>query len=223
LLPEAADLPPLPGAAGEVQAAATAYGAASRLLLEGGAREGDARAAAATADVVHIAAHAYFNARQPVDSALLLRGGGASGADDGLVHAWEVMADWRLQQARLVVLSACETGLGRDLADEGLIGLTRAFHYAGARQVVASLWPVTDAPTARLMQRLHAAMAAGGDAALALQRAQQDSLAASGTVASASQRGAGALARPADVARRDPVYLRHPVYWAGFELFGPLR
>jgi CHAT domain-containing protein/Tfp pilus assembly protein PilF len=65
-------------------------------------------------------------------------------------------------QADLVVLSACETGLGRDMRGEGILGLTHGFLHAGASQVIASLWPVRDRAAAELMQRLYRAMLRDG-------------------------------------------------------------
>jgi CHAT domain-containing protein len=75
----------------------------------------------------------------------------------------------------LVVLSACETGLGKQISSEGLLGLTRGFMYAGARAVVASLWKVDDVATAELMRRFYKAMLRDGlRPAAALRRAQME-------------------------------------------------
>ena len=76
-------------------------------------------------------------------------------------------------QADLVVLSACETGLGRDVRGEGLLGLTHGFLHAGASQVIASLWPVRDRAAAELMQRLYRAMLRDGKTPAAALRAAQ--------------------------------------------------
>ena len=75
--------------------------------------------------------------------------------------------------AELVVLSACETGLGKDVKGEGIEGLTRGFMYAGARRVVVSFWNVNDKATATLMQRLYLEMLRSGKTPAAALRAAQ--------------------------------------------------
>ncbi|MCA9180544.1 MAG: CHAT domain-containing protein, partial [Planctomycetales bacterium] len=75
--------------------------------------------------------------------------------DDGIMTADEI-AFMRLDGVRLVVLSACETGLGEVAGGEGLLGIQRGFQLAGARSTVASLWKVNDAATRRLMQEFYA-------------------------------------------------------------------
>jgi len=75
--------------------------------------------------------------------------------------------------AELVVLSACETGLGKDVQGEGLVGLTRGFMYAGAKRVVVSLWNVNDLATAELMTKFYQQMLEKGVNPVAALRAAQ--------------------------------------------------
>jgi CHAT domain-containing protein/Tfp pilus assembly protein PilF len=90
-------------------------------------------------------------ARNPlVLSGLVLAGANLPERDDGILTA-EALADLRLRNLDLAVLSACETGLGDVAGGEGVFGLQRAFHVAGAKNVVASLWKVEDEATAALM------------------------------------------------------------------------
>src|SRR6185436_21017373 len=100
--------------------------------------------------------------------------------------------------ADLVVLSACQTGLGREVRGEGLIGLTRGLFSAGARQVLVSLWPVEDRATAELMRRFYAEMLSQG-------------------------RPPAAALREAQTAMWRDEGWRSPYYWAGFILQGDGR
>jgi CHAT domain-containing protein len=90
-------------------------------------------------------------------SGLVLAGANAEpepGRDNGLLTAEEVTY-LKLSGCELVVLSACETGLGRPEGGEGMMGLRRSFRQAGARSVISSLWKVRDAETSELMTRLY--------------------------------------------------------------------
>ncbi len=81
-------------------------------------------------------------------------GAAASGMDDGILTAEEIGAQ-NLDGVQMVMLSACETGLGRAVGGEGLLGLQRSFQAAGARTVVASLWKVPDEATRDLMEHFY--------------------------------------------------------------------
>ncbi len=106
---------------------------------------------------VHIASHGLLNSLHPELSAVVLSLVNAEGeVQDGFLQTTDVY-DLKLN-ADLVVLSACETALGEEVRGEGLVGLTRAFMYAGAQGVVASLWTVPDVSTAELMTRFYQAM-----------------------------------------------------------------
>ena len=99
---------------------------------------------------IHFATHGYLDPERPSLSALLLSFRNEKNEpEDGYLRVSDI---YNLHfNADLVVLSACQTGLGRDVRGEGLVGLPRAFLYAGAPRVVVSLWNVSDQATAELM------------------------------------------------------------------------
>jgi CHAT domain-containing protein/tetratricopeptide (TPR) repeat protein len=107
--------------------------------------------------VVHVATHGLINSTHPELSGLVLSLVDENGGrQDGFVRAHEI---YNLTLAAdLVVLSACQTALGKDVRGEGLLGLTRGFMYAGVPQVAATLWSVRDSATAELMTRFYQAM-----------------------------------------------------------------
>ena len=121
---------------------------------------------------VHFATHGYLDTTRANLSAIVLSMVDANGKpQDGFLRTHDI---YNLKlPAELVVLSACETGLGKDVQGEGLEGLTRGFMYAGARRVVMSLWNVNDKATASLMQRLYTGMLRGNKTPAAALRAAQ--------------------------------------------------
>lgn len=121
---------------------------------------------------VHFATHGYLDAARSGLSAIVLSMIDEKGnPQDGFLRVHDI---YNLNlPAELVVLSACETGLGKDVKGEGIEGLTRGFMYAGARRVVVSLWNVNDKATAALMQRLYVEMLRGRKTPAAALRAAQ--------------------------------------------------
>jgi CHAT domain-containing protein len=99
---------------------------------------------------IHIAAHGEFNADAPLESRLLLA---PDDQNDGNLTAGELF-ETKLA-ADLVVLSACETALGKGGAGDEVFGFTRALLYAGSRSLVSTLWPVADEETAMLMAQFY--------------------------------------------------------------------
>jgi CHAT domain-containing protein/tetratricopeptide (TPR) repeat protein len=126
------------------------------------------------------------------------------GLSDGLLTALEV-ENLDLWGTELVVLSACETGLGEVQVGEGVLGLRRAFQLAGARTVVASLWKVPDAETERLMAAFLGRWLQGEPPPNALRQAQLELIRRLRTETSATRRQA------------------QPLYWAGFICHGSPR
>ncbi len=142
---------------------------------------------------VHFAAHSHVDEDHPARSGIILSMMTDS-KEDGMLQMSEVM---RLKlNADLVTLSACRTGLGKLLNGEGMIGLTRAFFYAGADSVAVSLWNVNDIATASLMKSFYKSLQQGKAKDEALREAKLELL-------KGPQRA-----------------WRHPYYWAAFVLVG---
>lgn len=110
--------------------------------------------------ILHFATHGLINSKHPELSGLVFSLIDEKGQpQDGFLRFHEI---YNLKlNAELVVLSACQTALGKEVRGEGLIGLTRGFMYAGAPRVVASLWRVDDRATAELMKRFYEGMLRG--------------------------------------------------------------
>lgn len=104
--------------------------------------------------IIHFSTHGLLDSQRPELSGLVLSLVDEAGQpEEGFLRLHEIY-NLRLN-ADLVVLSACQTGLGKEVRGEGLVGLTRGFMYAGSPRVVASLWEVDDAATAELMKRFY--------------------------------------------------------------------
>ncbi len=121
---------------------------------------------------IHFATHGWLDAEHPEFSALLLSMVNEKGEpQDGFLRALDI---YNLQlPAEMVVLSACQTGLGKEIKGEGVVGLTRGFMYAGAKRVVVSLWSVSDKATADLMTRFYQKIFREGMSPAAALRAAQ--------------------------------------------------
>ncbi|MGB2715264.1 MAG: CHAT domain-containing protein [Vicinamibacterales bacterium] len=166
-VPAEAKLAALPGARNEGQMVVRRLGPQSAMLLSGTrASEAAIKRTAANQRVLHFATHGLVSAERPLSSSVVLAPGEG---DDGYLRAAEVFG---LElSADLVVLSGCSTGLGR-ISGDGIVGLTRAFMYAGTPRVLVSYWDVNDRSTAYLMDRFYAARNAGESPAGALRTAQ---------------------------------------------------
>ena len=147
--------------------------------------------------IIHFATHGVLNSKHPELSAILLSMIDETGRPvDGLLQLHEI---YNLNlPAEMVVLSACETGIGKEIRGEGLIALTRGFMHAGAARVVASLRKVNDAATAELMAQFYHEMFANG------------------------KRPAEALKEAQNSIAKQKRW-RHPYFWAAFVLQGEWR
>ncbi len=219
-LTRAAELGPLPFARLEVEMIADLFPRAeTRVGRE--ATEGRVKRLAENLEIVHFACHSVIDERFPLDSYLALSPDApvAQAGDDGLLQAWEIFEEVRLE-ADLVTLSACDTGL----AGEGLVGLTQAFHYAGARSVLASLWRVSDRSSAQLMVRFYRQLKTGLGSSRALRAAQLELLAGLPPLAPQPKPGLGGFFSrfwPASSvpASDESLDTTHPYHWAAFQLY----
>jgi CHAT domain-containing protein len=183
----------LPGAEAEAQWVAGQTGAT--LLSAGAATEAEVKRRLPSANLIHLATHgyAYSSEARARDSFIALA---PTSDEDGLLTVGEVLDELPLLSAELVVLSACQTGLGDLKQAEGTVGLQRAFLAKGARSVLVSLWSVSDEATEQLMRNFYTHWLGGASKAEALRRAQ------------------------AEVRGEPGSRFHHPRYWAAFQLVG---
>jgi CHAT domain-containing protein len=187
----------LPSAAKEVELIKDYYAPSSRTLIGTHATKRMVLAEMERSDVLHFAVHSIVDETSPMRSKLLLASSAGRDAENAeALEAYEIYG-LRLPNTRLVVLSACETGIGRYYRGEGVMGLSRTFIAANVPLVIASLWRVDSDATADLMIAFHKIRKTENlSSTKALQKAQQNM--ANGP---------------------DPHY-RHPYYWAAFTPVG---
>jgi CHAT domain-containing protein/tetratricopeptide (TPR) repeat protein len=159
------------------------------VLVRADATEAEIKKAAGTAGLLHFATHGELVESDPLSSAILLVPGGG---EDGRLEVREVFG--LDLHAQLVVLSACETGLGRLSRGDDIVGLQRAFLYAGTPAIVTTLWKVDDRASYELIRAFYDRLASAGPVE-ALRQAQIETMAA----------------------------FPHPFAWAAFELSGAPR
>jgi CHAT domain-containing protein/tetratricopeptide (TPR) repeat protein len=147
--------------------------------------------------ILHFATHGLLDSEHPELSSIVLSRVDKNGqSQDGLMQLQDI---YNLKvSSNLVVLSACNTALGKNIQGEGLISLTRGFMYAGSRSVVATLWSVDDKATTELMSHFYEALLKQG-------------------------LPPGAALRAAKLALREEKRWRPPYFWAAFVLQGEYR
>ncbi len=189
--PELTDetLPRLTGAEREAQAVARLFD--TEPLVGPDAMESRVHDLDGRIDILHLAAHGVYRSENPRFSYLALAEGDGH---DGRLAMHEIFEDLDLKGVNLVVLSACQTALGERSQGDEIVGLIRAFLYAGSPAVMATLWNVDDEVSALLMEHFYRRLLEGMPAAEALRQAQLEMLRRQATKA--------------------------PYYWAGFSLVG---
>jgi CHAT domain-containing protein/Tfp pilus assembly protein PilF len=179
-------LGPLPYVNSEVRAIAQTYRA--QVLTRNAATEEKVLSLAGNYDILHLAAHYELNTESPLLSRIVFA---PSKSADGFLEVREIY-NLNLRKTDLVVLSASQTQLGKQTRGDDLIGLERAFIYAGAATVIGSLWNVDDEVTTLLMISFYKHLKKGMTKAEALRRAQAETR----------------------------IKYPHPYYWAAFVLTG---
>ena len=213
------------------------YGAGNPLLLIGpDATERALFEASASGELgrcryLHLATHGLADGDRPELSALVLARVSPDPDYDGLLHMRKA---FRLKlNADLVALSACPTGLGKQMSGEGVVGLSTAFFSAGTPSIVMSLWNVSDISTALLMRRFYGNLLAGQRKSTALREAKSwlrnltlsdlGELTAREPLLADTARGLRAVTEAEKGERTDQKPFAHPHYWAPFILTGDPR
>jgi CHAT domain-containing protein len=192
----------------------------SAVYVKKEASEEKSKSLSPTYDILHFATHAQLNEDDPLSSAVLLAKGGK---EDGRLEVREIFG--MDLKANLVVLSGCDTALGKLSTGDELVGLTRAFIYAGTPSVVASLWSVDDSSTAQLMASFYRNLKTMSKAE-ALRQAQLELIRGEGRSDLLARRGVGGIGKlgetPEQPASQAPssVSTSHPYFWAPFILVG---
>lgn len=165
--------------------------------------------------VVHLATHAVFVSGQPEDSFILF--------GDGNYVTLSDIKNWSLKNVDLVVLSACETGLGGELGNgEEILGFGYQIQRTGAKAAIASLWSVDDGGTQVLMNSFYDIWQKGNISKVEALREAQIALIHGNYSREGQQRGLAVVALPQDLEISSDVVnrLSHPYYWAAFILIG---
>jgi CHAT domain-containing protein len=141
--------------------------------------------------IIHFATHAFIDDQKPARSSIVLALD-QDPREDGFLQMREIFN--LKMQADLVVLSACQTGLGQLIRGEGIEGLSRAFFYAGASSVLLSLWAVNDQASYQLLERFYVHLRSANPVTGSLRQAKLEMI--------------------------NSEVLAHPYYWAGFIVSG---
>jgi CHAT domain-containing protein/Tfp pilus assembly protein PilF len=180
-------LKPLPHTGAELRRVAAVFGSRARVFEREAADEQTLADNLEGAAVLHFATHGLIDEDQPDRSGVALTA--RPPHSDGILQMREI---YRLRMpGALVTLSACQSALGKDVTGEGIVGLTRAFFYAGASTVVAVLWNVNDEAAAQWMGLYYESLRRGATVAEAVRDAKLRYL-------------------------RSDTRLSHPYYWAPF-------
>jgi CHAT domain-containing protein len=191
----------------------------SSVYIKKEASEEKSKSLSPSHDILHFATHAQLNEDDPLSSAVLLA---REDKEDGRLEVREIFG--MDLKANLVVLSGCDTALGKLSTGDELVGLTRAFIYAGTPSVVASLWSVDDSSTAHLMASFYRNLKTMSKVE-ALRQAQLELIRGEGRSDMLARRGVGGIGKLGEIVKsesqdRISISTSHPYFWAPFILVG---
>ena len=167
------------------------------IFVKEDATEGNFKETAEKFGIIHLATHAVIDDKQPMYSKLVFAKDESDTTEDGYLNTYELY-NMKLN-AKLAVLSACNTGAGKVVRGEGIMSLARGFTYAGCPSVVMSLWPADDRSTSTIMKSFYEGLARGLPKDEALRSAKLEYI------------------NSADPAKASPFY------WAGFVPIGDMN
>jgi len=185
-------LNPLPGAADEVRAISKYMKADT--FVDKNAQENSFKNKSSQFDILHLAMHTIINDSLPMFSKLVFSRPESKSVDDGYLNTYEIY-NMKLN-ARLAVLSACETGSGKLQKGEGVMSMARGFIYAGCPAIVMTLWQVEDKSGVKIMEDFYYYLSKGKRKDVSLRMAKLNHLESS-----------------------DPL-TSHPHYWLGYVSIG---
>lgn len=205
-MPKVAGLGQLPYAEREVKKISELFGPSSLVKVGPDASRTNLKELAPKVSVIHLATHGLLDEENPMDSSVILA---SSPTDDGLLTVRDILQLPALK-ARLITLSACQTGRGK-ITGDGVAGLSRAFILAGTPSVLVSLWNVDDVMTEYQMGAFYQNYLAGADKAKALRQAQLKTI-------DFMEKGL-----PAGTTSKGQKIRANPRYWAAFQLIGEYK
>ena len=204
-------LSPLPGAKDEVKGISKFVSAVS--FVDGLAQENTFKEEASEFDILHLAMHTIINDSLPMLSKLVFSKPDQKSVDDGYLNAYEIY-NMKLN-ARLAVLSACETGSGKLQRGEGVMSMARGFIYAGCPSIVMTLWQVEDKSGVKIMEDFYNYLSKGKRKDVALRMAKLNHLKNSDPLTAHPHFWLGYV----NIGNPEPLYTSKDVYFVVFLFF----
>ncbi|MEL7004467.1 MAG: CHAT domain-containing protein, partial [Bacteroidota bacterium] len=183
---------PIPHAQAEVESISSILD--TKILSNDQATEEAFKLLSTNYGIIHLATHGLINDKHPLDSKILFAKNKEDSLSDGILYSHEIL-NMEIN-AEMVVLSACNTGIGEINEGEGALSLASSFFYSGAKSVVMSQWPANDLSTSKLMGSFYTYLDQGMTKSAALRQAKLDYI------------------------RDESKIVTHPYFWSQFVIYG---